>query len=131
MRPWFFLAAGLTLTAACAGAPTPGGRQLFTDNCAACHGANARGDGPLAEGLEIAPPDLRQITARNDGVFPRVQVLSTIDGYTRTIRHETAMPEFGVLLDGPIVLYETAPGVMTPTPQPLVALTTYLEAIQD
>jgi putative copper resistance protein D len=34
------------------------GAQVFADNCAACHGADGRGDGPLAKGLSVKPADL-------------------------------------------------------------------------
>jgi mono/diheme cytochrome c family protein len=35
-----------------------GGRQLYQTNCAVCHGAAGRGDGPGAAGLRPAPGDL-------------------------------------------------------------------------
>lgn len=31
--------------------------KLFAQNCAACHGAQGRGDGPLAKGMEPSPSD--------------------------------------------------------------------------
>ncbi len=31
--------------------------RLFRQNCAQCHGENGRGDGPLAAGLALRPPD--------------------------------------------------------------------------
>ena len=38
------------------GAPDPArGAALFAANCAACHGAQGRGDGPAAKGLDPAP----------------------------------------------------------------------------
>jgi high-affinity iron transporter len=33
------------------------GRLLFTEHCASCHGADGRGDGPLAKGMEPPPAD--------------------------------------------------------------------------
>lgn len=36
------------------------GRQLFAAQCAACHGSEGRGDGPLAKGLEPAPSDFHE-----------------------------------------------------------------------
>ncbi|UVT20417.1 MAG: FTR1 family protein [Nitrospira sp.] len=33
------------------------GGKMFAQHCAACHGAQGRGDGPLAKGLEPAPSD--------------------------------------------------------------------------
>lgn len=33
------------------------GQQLFTENCAVCHGETGRGNGPAAAGLTLKPPD--------------------------------------------------------------------------
>jgi high-affinity iron transporter len=39
-------------------APDPArGAALFAENCAACHGAQGRGDGPAAKGLDPVPAD--------------------------------------------------------------------------
>lgn len=39
-------------------APGPAGNELWTENCAGCHGEAGRGDGPAAQWLLPAPPDL-------------------------------------------------------------------------
>jgi len=107
--------------------PTPSeGEAVFLENCAACHGCRAEGAEELVGG-ETAP-DLTQIAARNGGVFPRAQMLSTIDGYGRG-EHPGVMPEFGAVLEGELVPVEID-GTMTPTPRPLAALLAYLESIQ-
>jgi mono/diheme cytochrome c family protein len=36
------------------------GRQLYQSNCAACHGAAGKGDGPLAAGLRPSPGDFSE-----------------------------------------------------------------------
>jgi len=103
-------------------------RQDFADHCAACHGADARGDGPAAAGMAVPPPDLTRLRARNGGTFPLVEVMSQIDGYTRG---SGSMPEFGsLLLEDDTVMVETAPGVQTPTPARLAAMARYLETLQ-
>jgi mono/diheme cytochrome c family protein len=103
-------------------------RQDFAEHCAACHGADARGDGPAAAGLNVPPPDLTRLSARNGGDFPLVEVMSQIDGYTRG---PSAMPEFGsLLLEDRMVMVETSPGVQTPTPERLVLMARYLETLQ-
>lgn len=125
-------AAALAVLAGCVTPPAePVGRALFLDYCAACHGTEARGDGPAAADLDVSPPDLTRIAARNGGVFPGAQVMSTIDGYTRADQHGGSMPEFGALLEGPMIRYDSGDGRLTPTPKPLVDLAAYLESIQQ
>lgn len=121
------------LIAACAAVEMPGvpeGAKLFADNCVACHGASATGDGPLAGNMSPKPADLTRIAARNDGTFPRAQVLSVIDGYSKGTHPNRIMPEFGLLLSGDTVPVEVD-GVLTPTPRPLAALLAYLEDTQQ
>lgn len=106
------------------------GGQLFQDNCAGCHGAGARGDGPSAAGLSPKPADLTGLAARNGGVFPTAEVMSAIDGYTRK-GSRSEMPEFGAYLkEAEMVLVDVGDGVQTPTPEPLYAVTLYLESMQ-
>ena len=125
------LGAGLLALSGCM-PPAVTGRADFKAFCAGCHGAEGRGDGPLAGDLPVRPADLTGIAARTGGVFPRVAVMSTIDGYTRRDQHGSVMPEMGPLIEeGDLVLVDTGGGVMTPTPARLVALADYLEAIQE
>lgn len=106
------------------------GRALFMENCAICHGADAKGDGPMARAMARPPADLTLIAVRNKEVFPRAKVLSTIDGYAKSDMDAPNMPEFGALLEGDLVPLDTGDGVMTPTPRKLVALLEYIESIQ-
>lgn len=41
------------------------GRKIFLENCATCHGLDARGNGPTASSLKGVPPDLSQIEVRH------------------------------------------------------------------
>ena len=107
----------------------PEGAQLFAANCAACHGADARGAGPETLGIGKVPPDLTQIAARNSGVFPTADVLSAIDGYAQGTHVGRVMPEFGAELGGDLVPLDVD-GILTPTPRALVALLRYLESVQ-
>ncbi len=56
------------MAAATAGAP------LYGMNCAGCHGANGRGDGPNSGGLDPAPTDFHEHTLghEDDYVFWRI-----------------------------------------------------------
>jgi mono/diheme cytochrome c family protein len=56
------------------------GSSLYRMYCASCHGANARGDGPLAEVMKRRPPDLTEILKRNNGVFPKERIVEIVDG---------------------------------------------------
>ena len=84
----------------------------------------------MAEELFTRPTDLTRLSLDNEGEFPRVRVLSHIDGYLRGENSSGAMPEFGLLLVGENVLLETGEGVVTPTPKPLLAVVNYLERLQ-
>jgi mono/diheme cytochrome c family protein len=56
------------------------GKAEYVENCAVCHGASGKGDGRMAEILNIPPSDVTQISKRNNGVFPFWHVYATIDG---------------------------------------------------
>lgn len=72
------------------------GKDLFSSYCASCHGTEARGDGPVAEYLNVSPADLTQLSTRNEGTFPTEQVFQTIDGRRRTRGHGSRdMPIWG------------------------------------
>ena len=45
------------------------GAQLYKDHCAACHGAEGKGDGPVAGFLKTPPADLRVLAQRNNRIF--------------------------------------------------------------
>lgn len=125
------LAALLLSVAGCV-QPVEVGRTTFADACAACHGLSGTGDGPLAGSLSKTLPDLTKLSARNGGIFPKVYVMSVVDGYTRRGNHESLMPEFGTDLgEGDLVLVPTGQGIVTPTPERIVAIAAYLETIQQ
>ncbi len=72
------------------------GAELFARYCAACHGVEGRGDGPVAANLRTAPPNLRRIAARNDGSFPAADIRQVIDGRAMGGAHGTReMPIWG------------------------------------
>lgn len=106
------------------------GRTAYLDNCASCHGADAKGGGPAARDLAVVPPDLTTISARNGGVFPRDYVMSTIDGLDRGTHFDPAMPEFGAGDLGETVIVEND-GLGTPVPMKLLILSDYLESLQQ
>ena len=72
------------------------GKMEFQKNCAACHGAGGKGDGPFIEFMKQKPADLTTISKRNGGVFPQAKVYEWIRDANRIRAHGTAeMPIWG------------------------------------
>jgi mono/diheme cytochrome c family protein len=72
------------------------GEQPFRTYCGACHGKTAKGDGPLAKDLKVAPADLTKLSERNGGAFPFEMVMKTIDQGRSVRGHGTQdMPAWG------------------------------------
>ena len=70
------------------------GPALFKKYCAACHGPEAKGNGPMAVTLKVPPADLTRISARNGGTFPLMRVRRIISGEDEQRGHG-AMPAWG------------------------------------
>lgn len=76
----------------------------FHFRCATCHGAQAKGDGPMANLLTVRPADLTRIAERNGGVFPEDRVFRTISGLDMAPAHGTReMPVWGDLFLGEVL----------------------------
>jgi len=43
------------------------GQEMFNTYCAACHGKDAKGNGPAGGALKVPPPDLTTLSQRHDG----------------------------------------------------------------
>lgn len=90
-------------------ADMPTVEQDFQFHCAACHGANGKGGGPVARVLKIQPPDLTRIAERNGGVFPEAVIFGTISGLDMPISHGTReMPVWGDLFIGETIAGSTS-----------------------
>jgi mono/diheme cytochrome c family protein len=61
------------------------GAQIFRSYCATCHGADGKGQGPVAGALKHPPSDLTMISRRNGGRFPRDRVKGIIAGQKQSI----------------------------------------------
>jgi len=107
------------------------GQSLFMENCASCHGVTGRGDGPAATGLGTPPADLTQIAARRDGIWPMLEVMSIIDGYSRSTLPREDMPIFDNFLEGDMIEVDTGNGLKSTMPTNLIAMVNYLETLQD
>ncbi|WP_083950564.1 c-type cytochrome [Roseivivax lentus] len=106
------------------------GEALYTQFCATCHGAEAMGDGPLTDLLTTEVPDLHGLSARNDGVFPMLEVIHIIDGRTGVRAHGGPMPVYGDVFSrngrGDMDY-----GSVLETRGKILSLAYYLESIQD
>jgi len=72
------------------------GDELFSNLCAACHGAGGKGDGPAVNALDKAVPDLTVLAANNDGVYAHEKVEDVISGKYRIVAHGAIdMPMWG------------------------------------
>ena len=126
------------------------GKSEYLTSCASCHGADASGQGPIAEFLNVKVPSLSGLSARNNGQFPMLEILRTIDGRAcgpaidnrpcqRPDRqlgaHGRAMPVWGDRYKDEAVFGDGA-SLQSEIPEVIVlgrilALAYYLEAIQE
>ncbi|MEM8631978.1 MAG: c-type cytochrome [Pseudomonadota bacterium] len=107
------------------------GGVVFQDLCATCHGADARGAGPMASVLSIEPANLTELSQRNDGIFPLESAVRQIDGRDPLLVHGGPMPIFGNDLEGPGAALKTPSGQPILTSQPIVDLVTWLYQQQE
>lgn len=72
------------------------GPDLFRAHCAACHGSDARGDGPLAVALKTKVADLTMLAKNNGGQFPIARVRKIVMGDDVLASHGSReMPVWG------------------------------------
>ena len=83
---WMLGAASLTAQRVPLVIPSLAGQDLFSFYCATCHGAEAKGNGPVASALKTPPPDLTRLARRNGGSFPRGRVVQFVAGGGTTLR---------------------------------------------
>ena len=121
----------LTLSAASGMAQdVENGTNIYDDQCAVCHGADARGNGPLAPALILQPPSLRDLTQRYDG-FPTVRVVMRIDGSDPLVSHGSPMPIYGPFFEEKDAIIKSESGQPIMTSQPIADLVAYLKHIQE
>ncbi|RXV63887.1 3-methyladenine DNA glycosylase [Roseovarius sp. A46] len=92
-----FKSVSVTITCLLAGAVQADelGKAEYMSACASCHGESAAGDGPLAELMTVPVPSLTGLSAANDGAYPMLNVIHTIDGRQGTRGHGYPMPVWG------------------------------------
>ena len=87
----------VVLSACSQQSPTiPNGETLFARHCSACHGQLGEGDGPVAQVMQVTVPNLRTLSQRSGGEFPREAVVNYIDGRELPAAHgDRYMPVWG------------------------------------
>jgi mono/diheme cytochrome c family protein len=110
------------------------GKMEFQKNCAACHGKEGKGDGPLVEFLKQTPPDLTLLSKKNGGVYPQAKVYEWIRDPKKVRAHGTdEMPIWGDRYSKEIIEYYgpdyTGPG--SSVQQRILELVFYIGTIQQ
>jgi hypothetical protein len=78
------------------GAEIDGGKEMYRQYCASCHGIEGKGNGTVATQLKIKVADLTVIRKKNKGIFPLDSVMATIDGRRIVKGHgDREMPVWG------------------------------------
>jgi mono/diheme cytochrome c family protein len=106
------------------------GAELYARHCSVCHGAEARGGGPLAPALLLQPPSLREMDQLH-GMFLTERIVSRIDGRDPLVSHGSPMPVYGKFFEGDDVVIETESGEPIMTSRPIADLVAYLKQIQE
>ena len=104
------------------------GKAFYGRYCAACHGVDGRGGGPVAPALGQRPPDLTQIARSHGGEFPFPGTAAAIDG-TKTVRAHgvSEMPVWGEVF---APQRGWSPDAVAEARGKIVVITEYLRSIQ-
>lgn len=100
------------------------GKDLFVQHCAACHGLDGKGEGPMAATLKKPPVNLTLLTKQNEGRYPRAEVLKFVDG-------ERPIPSHGsreMPIWGEVFRREKS---ATEARMRIFALASYIESLQE
>jgi mono/diheme cytochrome c family protein len=104
-------------------APISSGPKMFQAYCSSCHGADAKGNGPMANSLKAQPKDLTQLAVHNGGKFPAEKIMGLLGNMPGTEAHGSKeMPVWGDVLRS----VERPEAVKLR----LMNITTYLKSIQ-
>ena len=75
------------------------GPKMFQAYCSSCHGAEAKGNGPMAKSLKAQPKDLTLLSSNNNGKFPADKIMGLLGNMPGTEAHGSKeMPVWGDVL---------------------------------
>ena len=104
-------------------------KATYLKYCSACHGAEGKGDGVVAQLMRPKPTDLTQIAKQHGGEFPTLRVMQLIDGRETVRAHgDSDMPVWGELLESPV---GGVVGAEPSTRSIVMQITDYLHSIQS
>lgn len=105
------------------------GKMEYQSSCAACHGIDGKGNGPVREELKTRPTDLTLLAKRNNGAFPSSALSEVIDGTRQSRAHGNRdMPVWGLRY----VFNSNMAGTYLNLPyEPRAAIVDYLNRIQE
>jgi mono/diheme cytochrome c family protein len=107
---------------------TAAGNKVYDQNCAVCHGHEAKGDGVASSLLTVKPADLTQIAKKARGTFPFWKVYGIIDGREETKGHGSRdMPIWGAEFRAQA---SSSPTAESQTRGRVLELVYYLQSIQ-
>lgn len=102
------------------------GKGMFTNYCAACHGAEGKGNGPAAEALKTPPADLTALSKNNGGKYPALKVAYAIRNQSAVGAHGSKeMPVWGDLFR------TVSGGHQSEVDQRIANLVSYIESLQS
>jgi mono/diheme cytochrome c family protein len=108
--------------------PANDGRQMYVSYCGSCHGADGKGNGPVAGMLKKQPADLSILSRKNGGKFPSEHVAAVLQFGTANAAHGSAeMPVWG-----PVFLKMSPQDAQEQTKELRISnLNQYLQTIQQ
>lgn len=107
------------------------GEKLYNLHCAACHGVEAKGNGPMSPVLLVQPANLTLLSQKADGAFPVFRVVKRIDGRDPLVSHGSDMPVYGWFFEGQGVAIAANDGQPIMTSKPVADLVAWLKTIQE
>ena len=101
------------------------GSEMYKSYCAACHGTDAKGNGPAAPALKVPPTDLTVLAQKNSGKYPTMRVAAILRGEEVLAAHGSKdMPIWGHLF------WSMSGGHQAEVQQRLTNLNQYIESLQ-
>lgn len=101
------------------------GQEMFKSYCAVCHGEDAKGNGPAANGMKVPPTDLTTLAQKNGGKYPYLHVSSVVRGEADLPAHGNKdMPVWGPLF------FRLSQGHEAEVQQRIANLNEYIESVQ-